>query len=198
MDSPSAVVPRWEWRAFADRFPGVEAQVLAATPEARSSAETYLIAPPADMNAKIRFDLIDVKQRLRAERGLELWTPVVKSGFPVEAEVIKTLFTLWTLDPPRLTRPGYTKAQFLAEVIAAAPTVRVVDVTKERRGAVIDGCAVELATLSVNGRRVQTVGVEAENPDLVLRTVAALGLTSDGNENYVQALKRLDGVRHGA
>ena len=153
--------------------------------------ETYLLCERPGVNAKIRGNTLDVKRLLTAERGLELWSPVLQAPFPIDAQSIGRLFAEWAVALPALGRQQYSQDQFLTDVIAVTPGIRVVATSKERRQATLDGCAVEVSTVTVGARRVLTVAVESERPDRIEPVVRTLGLAGVGNENYVSALTRL-------
>jgi hypothetical protein len=189
--APVVATPRWERRAFGDRFPVVERWLEAAPYEVKDTEELYLLGPRADLNAKLRNGLLDVKQRLACDRGLELWRPVLKAPFPLDRPGIAALFGLWHLQAPALARGTYTTDQFINEVIRDAPVVRVVHVAKHRRTTAFGGCLVELADLAVDDRPVRTAAVESEDPESVLRLAGALGLDGRENVSYVGALRRL-------
>jgi len=184
------VEPRWEWRTFGDRFPDVEALVAAASPHLRASRETYIVCNGSDANVKIRDDQIDVKVLQRRERGLELWSPVLKAPFPAGAGVIRRLFAEWDLLSPALARDEYTQAEFLSEVIAVTPQCHIIDVEKQRRGAALFGCTVEATTLKAGEHRLATIAVKDANPRHVLDAVRALALADRENVNCVKVLKR--------
>lgn len=190
-DGMDVVEPRWEWRTFGDGFPDVEALVAAASPHLRASRETYIVCNGSDVNVKIRDDLIDVKVLQRKDRGLELWSPVLKAPFPAGAGTIRRLFAEWCLLSPALARDEYTQSEFFSEVIALTPQCHIIDVEKQRRGSALFGCTVEAATLKAGDRRMATVAVEATNPHHVLDAVRALALADCENVNYVKALKRI-------
>lgn len=193
MAADHVITPRWEWRAFGDRFPEAEAQVMAVPNSVKSSAETYLLCRTPGVNAKIRGNELDVKRLHKVEGGLELWSPVLKASFPITGESVAALFGEWGLTPPAVARPAYAYEEFLTDVIADAPGIHPVAITKERRQAVIDGCSVEVSTVTVGGQQVQTVAVESESPERIGPVVRRLGLSGVGNENYVVALMRLSG-----
>jgi hypothetical protein len=182
---------RWEWRVFGDGFPVLHAWLATTPHDIRHSDETYLLGPRRDLNVKLRGGVLDIKQRLARDRGLELWRPVSKQPFPLDGAAIASLFRLWDRPAPALSRPAYTADALLGEVISAEPHVRVVHVAKQRRTGACDGCLVELADLAVDGRLVQTAAVESVDPAAVLRLARALGLDGRDNLNYVEALRRL-------
>jgi exopolyphosphatase/guanosine-5'-triphosphate,3'-diphosphate pyrophosphatase len=81
----SAIVPRWEWRAFADHFGATEARFDALSPErVEESDEVYLLSLQSDASVKIRRGLMDVKRLERiGDDGLEQWLPVMKAALTV-------------------------------------------------------------------------------------------------------------------
>lgn len=186
-----AVVPRWEWRAFGREFRDLAERLRMGPGPVTTSHETYILSPDSAINVKIRGGQIDVKRLLAVDRGLELWSPVLKAPFPIAAAVARSLFLTWSVKPPPLARAEYTRDQWLAEVVAACPALAAIDVAKQRQSAVLDDCAVEIAALTIGGERLATVAVEAADPDQVLRVAQGLGLAALGNENYVHALRRL-------
>lgn len=191
MSTDRGITPRWEWRTFGDRFPTAEAAVAAVPSSTKLSTETYLLCRVPGVNAKIRGETLDVKRLLQVERGLELWTPVLKASFPIAAADIRALFVEWKAVPPVLTRERYSFHQLLTDVIATTPEVRAVTISKERRQATLEECAVEVSTVIVGTHHVQTVAVESERPDRIEPVLRRLGLAGLGNENYVAALTRL-------
>jgi hypothetical protein len=185
------VVPRWEWRVFGERCPDVDARLAAARAPATTSVETYIVGPRDDVNVKIRGGQLDIKRRLRLEDGLELWSPVAKETFPVDAAVIAAVFSCWRVAAPALRRERYTAAQLLDEVVARCRALRVARVGKTRWQASIAGGVVERAALDVEGQTVHTAAIESEHPGEVRDLARELGLAGHDNVSYVAALRRL-------
>ncbi len=88
------ITPRWEWRTFGDTFDAAEEILGGMTPEAvQETDELYIVAAGAPAIAKVRFELMDVKRLLEVDdNGLQLWVPVMKSGFPLTAENLAEVF----------------------------------------------------------------------------------------------------------
>jgi hypothetical protein len=61
------IVPRWEWRAFAEDFGDVDRRFDALAPE--RTDEIYVVTPAGDASVKVRDGLVDVSH-LRLRRGL--------------------------------------------------------------------------------------------------------------------------------
>lgn len=190
----SGSVLRWEWRQFGNAFDAVEAQLRSAVHDLKVTSETYVVCRTSNANAKIRGGQLDVKLLERIDRGLELWRPALKARFPIDPDAIATLFGYWGLVPPTLDRTPYTSDEFLDDVVAITPELTAVPVTKERLSATIDGCTVEVATLTIDRGLTRTVAVESAIADDVLRVVRALGFSPADNASYVTALKRRLGI----
>src|SRR3954469_16456595 len=75
-----AIVPRWEWRTFGDRFGAADSRFDALAPEeVRESDEVYVLSSLSDASIKLRDALIDVKVlREVSADGLERWEPILK------------------------------------------------------------------------------------------------------------------------
>lgn len=186
------VLPRWEWRMIEPSLGELrEALAGVAIETVREIQETYLLCGRSSHNCKIRSGLLDLKWRTQVDaRGLELWNPILKSGFPIEAAPVQEIFGAWSLPRPALERPAFSLEQFLQEVIAPHPELRAVAVEKRREGFTLDGTTCEFAALSAQGITLESFCVEHEDPLLVLTVLSRLGLDSRRNTNYPKALKR--------
>ena len=193
-----AVSPRWEWRAFAQDFGTIETHLRRDATERRQSSETYLVsAHRADINTKIRDGLLDIKvlQEINPHH-LELWQPVLKAAFPLTQASLGTMFGAWGLEPPFAGDLPVTESRLLDTLIRPEPSLAIVIVDKTRYGSIVDECLVEFAQVTFNGSPLKTIAVEMTDPDRVWRTVAALGLSTFENVNYVRALMRFLGASH--
>ena len=190
------VIPRWEWRTFALTLDQLEAHIGAvARVSPRESDELYLLNLRGPHNAKIRGGVLDIKQLQEVNAGgLELWKPVFKAAFPLAAAGLRDAFTAWALPAPMVARDTYTLDQFLAEVAAPNPALRVAKVRKARRGFTFGGCTAEFAGVMVNGIACESFCLEHEDPSLILAALKELGLASQANINYPEGLKRALGL----
>src|SRR3954452_14176317 len=129
------IVPRWEWRAFGEHFGAAEERFAALEPERiQESDEVYLLSRLADENVKVRDDLLDVKELERVNRdGLEQWTPVLKTGFPVAAAEIEGVLDRLHASTSALTRDEYSLQELLDELIRSSDDLLVVNVHKRRQ-----------------------------------------------------------------
>jgi len=187
---------RWEWRTFGEGFGAAEERIGAHPKDkVRTSAEVYILAKNSMDNTKIRDMLMDIKtlRQVNADR-LEQWFPIMKAGFPLDRGVLNDVFAAWKAPRPAFARDAYGYEEFLGELVATHPDLRMVRVEKERHGFMINGCIVEIADLKFDGTPIRTVAVEMEDPAVVSRTVGELGLNGFENVNYLKALKRFVGM----
>ena len=194
----SKIIPRYEFRTFAQNFGMVETRMrqLSKCEMIRESAETYIVSGANDENnTKIRDDKMDIKELVEQKQGLERWNPRMKGEFPMPAEVIQTdVFPAFGVDWPEFKRNTYTLAQYLEEIIKPHPQLAAVQVFKRRFAFTVNGCITEIAHLLVNGAAIQTVAVELEDVDAVLEAMEMMGLTAYENVNYLLAIKRITGL----
>ena len=126
--------------------------------------------------------------------SLEQWYPVMKAGFPISVEDLKKLFSYFKVSEPLFGRKEYTFSQFLDEIVKPNQNLRLVHVGKTRHIYVINGAIVEIAETDFDGVVLQTICVEHEDPDLVMKTVRQLGMEDLPNINYIQAMKKTVGM----
>lgn len=192
----SKIIARWEWRTFGEAFGEAEARINSFPKDKiRKSAEVYILSRRSMDNTKIRDMLMDIKtlQQINGDR-LEQWFPVMKAGFPLAPPVLNDVFRAWKAPLPALRREAYGYEEFLHELVAPHPDLKMVAVEKERHGFMINGCIVEIANLKFDDRPIRTVAVEMEDPATVIKTVRELGLDGFENVNYLKALKRFVGM----
>src|SRR5829696_7391266 len=186
------IVPRWEWRSFGENFGPAESRLASLPPDrVDESDDTYLLAPESDASVKVRGGLMDVKHRLGVdEEGLEQWTPVMKSPFPLSASdagfVLETLGTT----SASLDRGAGT----IEELADAGRDLTVVAVHKRRLHYTLDGCMVELSELRTDHGATRTIAVESEDAEPVVAAVRALGFDPRRNVCVARGLKSLAGV----
>ena len=186
------VIPRWEWRTFAPSVDDLRRRVNGAAFQApREIRETYLVCLKSSHNAKVRDGLMDLKWRKQVDAdGLELWDPVLKSVFPIEAGLVPRLFEAWGLPLPALPRASYNRPELLDEIVEPNPALRAVRTVKRREGFTLDGTTCEFARIVADCVPLESFCVEHEDPSLVLQVIRSLGLDSHQNINYPLGLKR--------
>ena len=88
----SKIIPRYEFRAFAQNFGMVETKMRKLSPCSmiRESQEIYIVsAANNENNTKIRDIKMDIKKLVEKKQGLERWNPRMKGEFPLQTDVIK-------------------------------------------------------------------------------------------------------------
>jgi len=120
------IVPRWEWRTFAHRFPHADAAIEAMTPESvEESVELYFLAPGGD-NVKVRDELMDIKVLREIDAaGLQRWEPILKIPFPLGAEAARTVFEGLRRPLPAIPPTGLGLDGIIAAAGLVRPAVRV-------------------------------------------------------------------------
>lgn len=186
------IVPRWEWRMFGHP-PAATAGVLEslAIDAVQESDETYYLSPELDADTvKLRAELMDIKVLREVDRdGLERWEPVLKVGFPLDAETVARVFaSLRRPAPPPRDEP-MDLATFDALVTEAG--VRPVGVHKLRRRFELEGCTGEWTDVTADGRATQSIAVESPDAAAVIRARARLHLAGFVNTSYPRGLAAL-------
>lgn len=191
----SKIIPRYEFRTFAQNFGLVETKMRKLSPCSmiRESQEVYIVSAANNQNnTKIRDIKMDIKELVEKKQGLERWNPRMKGEFPMPAEMIRSeVFPAFAVKEPRFKRDEYTLEQYLEELIIPHPELSAVNVFKRRFAFTINGCIAEIAQLLINGAGIQTVAVELEDIDAILAAKEMLGLNEYENVNYLLAIKRI-------
>jgi exopolyphosphatase/guanosine-5'-triphosphate,3'-diphosphate pyrophosphatase len=192
--APAEIVPRWEWRAFGDRFPAADGVFAPLVPQRTSeSDERYFLSTHSDASVKVRDGLMDVKHLLRVnDDGLELWTPVLKAGFPLSRDDASAVLTTLGVSAS-LERPSYSLDDLVSELIGPNPDIRTVDVHKRRAQYDVEGCTVELTELAADDASVRSCSVESPDPSRVAAMVRRLDLGHRRNVSVARGLKALVG-----
>jgi exopolyphosphatase / guanosine-5'-triphosphate,3'-diphosphate pyrophosphatase len=189
------IIPRWEWRTFAERFGPAERRLASlATAPPEVSGEQYLLGLRSEASVKVRDGLMDVKRLEHVDdHGLEQWRPVMKAAFPLaEADVVRVIEALGA-SPADLERAEYTVDELVGEVLRPRADVLVLGVHKERVRFTVGGCMAELSKLRTEHGATRTVAVESEDPDRVIAAVRELGLVTPHNVSVPRKLKALAG-----
>jgi exopolyphosphatase/guanosine-5'-triphosphate,3'-diphosphate pyrophosphatase len=193
------IVPRWEWRAFAPDFEGVDERFAArVSARVQESDELYLISGRGDDNVKVREESLERKSLLHvSEDGPEQWLPDLEAEFPVSAEDVRGVLEALEVAVPPLERDAYTLSQLLDEVVRPSEQLRTVSVHKRRRRYSLDGLLAEHTDVRTPGASTRTVAVESEDPARVGAAVRELGLESFSVVSFPRALEALVGLAPG-
>jgi len=178
------IIPRWEWRSFGTMVFGESEKLVREHGQVhvRRSGEVHVLSQRAMNSTEVRDNLVDIKT-LKAvnEDGLGRWNPILETALPLGPDVLAQSFAAFGVPLPALARPVYSLAQCLKERIRPQPELRAVRAAQERHGFLIEGCIVEIAEVTFDGRPFRTTAVEQEDPRLVIETVRVL--RRDGYEN---------------
>jgi len=195
----SKIIPRWEWRTFGDNLSKGEEEIKkSGTPRNRESSEIYILSAKSNENTKIRDELMDIKSpiRINEETGLEQWTVLAKSAFPIHINDLVLVYKAFGLQLPYLSKDEYSYKEYIEELIKKNPDLKMVNVKKVRHGYLIDDAIVEIAEVKFDDFETKTIAVEHTDPELVLKTVKKLGLTEFENINYIKAMKQAFGMKY--
>jgi ribosomal protein L30/L7E len=186
------IIARWEWRTFGYTFGIAEEKIKTFPAKVRESSEVYILSARSMDNTKIRDMLMDIKYLVQVnENKLEQWYPLMKAGFPIQADQVRETVKAWKIDVPETAITSYTYDDFLNALVQKHSDLRMVHVYKERHGYTVNNCIVETANLKFDNQPIRTVAVEHEDPKLVWDTVCMLGLEKLENINYLKALKKV-------
>lgn len=192
------IIPRYEFRAFAQNFGMVETQMraLSKCEMIRESSEIYIVsATNNENNTKIRDRKMDIKEFVETKQGLERWNPRMKGEFPMQTQMIQNeVVPAFGVEEPNFNRDEYTLQQYLDEIILPHPQLSAVNVFKRRFAFTVNGCITEIAQLLINGAAIQAVAVELEDVDAILKAMEMLGLAEYENVNYLLTIKRVIGM----
>ena len=144
-----AIVPRWEWRMFAERFGAAERRLASlATAPLEVSDEQYVLGLRSEASIKVRDALMDIKRLEHVDdHGLEQWRPVMKAAFPLaQADVIAVIEALGT-SPADLVRAEYTFDELVAEVLRLVRGRAGARRAQKRARFTVGACMAELSEL---------------------------------------------------
>ena len=193
--------PRFEFRTFGQNFEEAVkriARLSTPVPEKvweRYSEEIYIMSRTNNINnTKIRDGKIDIKTFIQEVDGLEQWSPLMKSEFPISREVLeKDVFPAFQVEIPVLEKESYTPDELL-KMIADHPGLQAVNVSKQRFGYMVNDTICEVANVLINGAKVVSINSESTEIEDIKKTIADVGLEDVENINYLQAIKRVIGM----
>ncbi len=193
------IIPRWEWRTFGDDLSKGEKNIMkCGNARHRKSREIYILSKNSNDNTKIRDELMDIKSpiRINEETGLEQWTVLAKSAFPIHINDLALVYKAFGLTLPYLDKDEYSYKEYIEELIGKNPNLKMINVEKNRHGYLIDDAIVEIAEVKFNEFSTKTIAVEHADIEVVLNIVEKLGLTEYENVNYIKAMKRTFGLKY--
>jgi hypothetical protein len=194
-----AILPRYEFRAFAQNFGLAEEKMrkLSKLDKFRETSEIYILSNGNnENNVKIRYDTLDIKVFVKEEKGLQQWKPRMRAEFPIKVEALRDdVFQALGIAVAEFNRSEYTLEQFLEDIMIPHPELVLARVFKRRFGYTINGCISEIAALLINGAAIKTMALESADIDAVLKVKQMLGLHEYENVNYLLAIKRILGMQ---
>ncbi len=193
--------PRFEFRTFGQDFEDQHyrmSRLSVPVPEKvweRSSEEIYIVSRTNNINnTKIRDGKMDIKTFVQEVDGLEQWNPLMKTEFPISAEVLRTeVYPAFQVAVPEFEKQTYTLDEFLS-MIKANPDLQAVRVKKHRFGYMVNDTICEVAEVLINGALVVSINSESTEIEDIKKTIADVGLGGYENINYLQAIKRVIGM----
>ncbi|HGY54695.1 MAG TPA: hypothetical protein ENK44_03245 [Caldithrix abyssi] len=193
--------PRFEFRTFGQSFVTERqrmARLSVPVPEKvweRRSEEIYILSRTNDINnTKVRDGKMDIKTFVQEVDGLEQWNPLLKTEFPVTAQMLKDeIFPAFQVDMPEFTQDSYSFDEFL-QLIKAHADLQAVRVKKLRFGYMVNDTICEVAEVLINGARVVSLNSESTEIEDIKKTMKDVGLDKYENINYLQAIKRVIGM----
>ena len=193
--------PRFEFRLFGSNLQGIRKQLehlsddVPVNVKERYSEEIYLVSLHSNrFNIKIRDNNMDVKELIWTDNIVEQWNPVLKSAFPIDWNVVKTMILPGLKLLPGNVLDGNITVDRLSSFIDSYSEALAVKVSKRRFGFLIHNTICEFANVVINDTKVDTVAVESTDIEAVRATIAELGLGNRTNINYIMQIKSLAGL----
>ncbi|MEI6895867.1 MAG: hypothetical protein V5789_14830 [Colwellia sp.] len=195
--------PRFEFRTFGQDFTVATermARLSLPIPEKlwhRKSDEIYIMSRTNDLNnTKIRDGKMDVKAYVQTIDGLEQWDPKLKAVFPISSgQLIQEIFPAFMVDLPLFSQDEYSLEEFLA-LIDTHKDLQAVKISKERFAYMVNNTICEVAYVLVNGARIVSINSESTELNDIKQTINDLQLVGVENINYLQAIKRVIGMKN--
>jgi len=193
--------PRYEYRTFGHNFSETQRLMEELTQpvpddlKVRVFNEIYIVSKKADnINVKIRNDLLDVKKQINIQNKLERWDAVKKYEFPISKDLlVNDIFPQLKADIPLLKTDELDLKGFIS-IAKRHKDIMPISVHKKRFAYLVNFTICEFADIIIGNDYLYTVSVESTDPNEVITTVDQLGLKEFENINYIQAIKRLNGL----
>ncbi|WP_044555533.1 hypothetical protein [Shewanella piezotolerans] len=195
--------PRFEFRTFGQDFTASAermARLSMPVPEKvwhRESDEIYIMSRTNDLNnTKIRDGKMDVKSYVTTTDGLEQWDPKLKAEFPIsKQQLVDEIFPAFMVEQPELIESEYSFDAFIA-LIDNHPDLQAVKIHKERFGYMVNNTICEVANVLVNGAKIVSINSESTELEDIQQTIKDVKLEGVENINYLQAIKRIIGMKN--
>lgn len=193
----SGISPRYEFRLIAPDLSGFASAVREQAQSDRygESLETYLLIPRRDdLNLKVRGGALELKRLQCRYRGLEQWRPELRVELPAAGEDLEAgLAGLSAASGPLFDEGRWDARRLVRRFVEPDVGASAVNLFKQRHKLVLEPIGAELVELWVNGARLSSTALEAEDPEAVLTWLERLGMTDQPNVNYVLGIERVLG-----
>lgn len=174
---------RWEYRIWPDPEAGMVERVVSLLGEQarrEDRTDTYFLTLAEDVLAKIRGGVdFEVKRRLETHEGCERWIK----------EVRKPVGSSRRLDQMLGDQKETGAAQALLASLGRG--IAIFEVQKRRRVFSVLEAEVEATTISIAGKRMDTLSLEAPQFELCHQLAERLGFKEHENLHYGVALRRI-------
>lgn len=181
----------WSYRCFSRIDQGdTEVQSHVRSMYERST-ETHLLSFTRNHDIRICGDRLKIR-KLSAQRadGLELWSNVVDTRFPLDAHAVDTLCE--ALDIRKLSHDrANTAGALVFDLLRLHKDVRVLTVLHERICFLIYDCVAEYEVVEIAGDKWRVLAVEHFSPDVVADVAHRLIGESWKNRSYPELLKNI-------
>ena len=193
--------PRFVFRTFGHKLAKYqEKMAMLSIPvpndiQVRIFDEIYIISKTADnTNVKVKNNKLDVKKLIQTKDNLEKWETIKKQNFPISNQLlINEIFPALNVDSPVFDDDNLDKKQFI-DIVKQHDGLLVVPVQKQRHAYIINLSICEFAQVIIGNEYLNSVSVESADVVEVQKTIHDLNLNSFENINYIQAIKRVNGI----
>lgn len=174
--------PRYEYRVWGEhRSARDELARMATSRSTEQVNDCYLIVDDSSWNAKVRDNILKIKQLVEHDDGFQRWA----SGRHRHVETTPTPFDA-IFEQLRLDRPRRGKSYDLHEAVKAldaASGVRAVFVTKQRQRYRIGELRAEATDIELreSGEIMHTLSIEGDDLDDLVALREHLGLSNEPN-----------------
>lgn len=182
---------RWELRAWdVDDTVHDRLYALSPDPDITAQVDCYLIGPRYEFNAKIRDEVLEVKQLLERRGGFQRWAPDWTSEPPHQPSELNRL--LVELGADRIEDLDPLSNSQLIDLVSSASRLKVVEVSKKRRNFDLGDVLAEISDIEIDGAEPRScVVVESTNLDRMREMRDHLGLEGVPNVALHNALKHM-------
>jgi hypothetical protein len=156
-----------------------------------NSRETYIVTRlNIESDVKIRGERLQVKTLVARSGMLEQWARPLNSEFPVAiADIESVVLPALGLDLEIGERGALGEGALLA-LMSDQHALAVTEVEKQRTLFEIGACVAEFCTVTMGKEKVQTIAIEAIDPQAGLSLLQSVGLGDAQNESYCEFLQR--------